>query len=160
VLLDPGDPTTASDLPAIRKAADILKVKLMEREVAHQGDLERVFRSIKHGDIDGVVPASNTLLLKYTNVLIRLAFDKHVPLAGYRGGAVEHGALFSYAPDDAAVGREAATVVDKILRGAKASDLPVEQPRKFELVINLKTAKLLGLVIPPSMLLRADRVVE
>ena len=69
-------------------------------------------------------------------------------------------ALFSYAPDDAAVGREAATVVDRILKGAKPSDLPVEQPRKFELVVNLKTAKLLGLVIPSSVLVRTDRVVE
>jgi putative ABC transport system substrate-binding protein len=160
VLLDPRDPATASQLTEIRKAADILKVKLTQRQATHQGDLERVFGSIKHGDIDGVIPASNTLHTKYTAVLIRLAYDKRVPLAGYRRDAVEQGALFSYAPDDAAVGREAATLVDKILRGAKPSDLPVEQPRKFELVINLKTAKLLSLVIPPSVLLRTDRVVE
>ncbi len=160
VLVDRRDPATASQLVDIRRAADILKVKLLEREATDQGDLERVFGSIKHGDIDGVVLASNTLHIKYTAALIRLAFDKRVPLAGYRADAVEHGALFSYAPDDAAVGREAATVVDKILRGTKPSDLPVEQPRKFELLINVKTAKSLGLVIPPSVLIRADRVVE
>jgi putative ABC transport system substrate-binding protein len=125
-----------------------------------RADLERVLGSIKPGDVDGVVSASNTLHIKYTAVLIRLVVDKRVPLAGYRRDAVEHGALFSYAPDDAAVGREAATVVDRLLRGARPSDLPVEQPRKFELAINLKTARSLGLTIPPSVLGRADRIVE
>jgi putative ABC transport system substrate-binding protein len=148
VLVDPRDPATVSQLREIRKAAEILKIRLTEREATHQGDLEQAFRSIKHTDIEGVMSA------------IRLALDERVPFAGYRRDAVEEGALFSYAPDDAAVGREAAVVVDKILRGARPSDIPVEQPRKFELAINRKTAKLLGLAIPSSVLLRADRVVE
>lgn len=160
VLLDPEDPATASQLAEIRKAADILKVKVTERQATNRGDLERIFRSIKEGDLDGVVSASTTLHIKHSALLVRLALDKRVPVAGYRRDAAEQGALFSYAPDDAAVGREAATVVDRILKGAKPSDLPVEQPRKFELVVNLKTAKLLGLVIPSSVLVRTDRVVE
>lgn len=122
--------------------------------------MERVFESTRRGEIDGVISASNTLHINYTAVLIRLAFDKGLPLVGYRRDAVEQGALFSYAPDDAAVGRGAATVVDRILRGVKPSDVPVEQPRKFELVVNRKTAKVLGLVIPPAVLLRADRILE
>ena len=93
-------------------------------------------------------------------MLIRLALDKRVPLAGYSNDAAERGALFSYAPDAAAVGRQAAVVVDKILRGAKPAGIPVEQPRTFELVIDTRTAKSLGLLIPPSALVRADRVVE
>jgi putative ABC transport system substrate-binding protein len=160
VLVDPRDPATVSQLREIRKAAEILKIKLTEREAMHQGDLQQAFRSIKHTDIEGVMSASNTLHIRFTAVLIRLALDERVPFAGYRRDAVEEGALFSYAPDDAAVGREAAVVVDKILRGARPSDIPVEQPRKFELAINRKTAKLLGLAIPSSVLLRADRVVE
>ncbi len=160
VLVDPRDPATLSQLTEIRKAAELLKVKLTEREATHQGDLEQVFRSIKRTDVEGVIPASNTLHIRFTAVLIRLALDKRVPFAGYRTDAVEQGALFSYAPDDAAVGRQAAVVVDKILRGARPSDVPVEEPRKFELAVNRKTAKLLGLTIPPPVLLRADRVVE
>ncbi len=103
---------------------------------------------------------STTLHIKHSALLIRLVLDQRVLVAGYRGDAAGQGALFSYAPDDAAVGREAAMVADRILKGAKPSDLPVEQPRKFELVVNLKTAKLLGLVIPSSVLVRTDRVVE
>lgn len=160
VLIDPHDPATPSQLTEIRKAAAILKLKLMEREATEQADLERVFGSIKHGDIDAVVPASNNLHIKFTTLLIRLGFQKRVPLASYRKESVEQGALFSYAPDVAAVGRRAATVVDKILEGTRPSDLPVEQPSKFELVINLKSAKALGLTIPPSVLLRADQVIE
>jgi len=93
-------------------------------------------------------------------LLIRLATDKRLPLATYRKESVQEGALFSYAPDVAAVGRLAATYVGKILKGAKPSDLPVEQPTKFELVINLKTAKQIGLSIPPNVLARADRVIR
>ena len=160
VLVDPHDPATPSQLTEIRKAADLLKLNSTEREATDQAGLERVFGSIKHGDIDGVVVASNTLHIKFTVLLIRLASDKRLPLASYRRESVQQGALFSYAPDAAAVGRRAAIYVDKILKGAKPADLPVEQPTKFELVLNLKTAKALGLTIPQSVLGRADEVIE
>jgi putative ABC transport system substrate-binding protein len=160
VLIDPHDPATPSQLTEIRKAAEILKLKLIEREATDQADLERVFGSIKRGDIDGIVPASNNLHIKFTTLLIHLGSAKRAPLASYRKESVEQGALFSYAPDVAAVGPRAATVVDKILKGARPSDFPVEEPSKFELVINLKTAKALSLTIPPSVLLRADKVIE
>jgi len=104
--------------------------------------------------------ASNTLHIRFTALLIRLVSDKRVPLASYRKESVQQGALFSYAPDVAAVGRRAAHYVDKILKGSKPADLPVEQPTKFELVINLKTAKALGLTIPQSLLQRADEVIQ
>ena len=160
VLVDPRDPATPSQLTDIRKAAGTLKLRLTEREATDEADLERVFASIKYGDIDGVVSASVDLQIKFTTLLIRLASDNRVPLASYRREAVEQGALFSYAPDVAAVGWRAAAVVDKILKGAKPADLPVEEPRTFELVINRRSARALGLTIPPSALLRADRVIE
>jgi putative ABC transport system substrate-binding protein len=160
VLVDPHDPATPSQLTEIRKAADALKLNFTEREATDQADLERVFGSIKHGDVDGVIVASNTLHIKFTALLIRLTSEKRVPLASYRKESVQQGALFSYASDAAAVGRRAATYVDKILKGAKPADLPVEQPTKFELVINLKTAKALGLMIPQPLLQRADEVIQ
>jgi putative ABC transport system substrate-binding protein len=160
VLIDPRDPATPDQLTEIRKAAAIMKLKLMEREATDQAGLEQVFGSIKPGDIDGIVSASNNLHIKFTTPLISLASAKRAPLASYRKEAVEEGALFSYAPDVAAVGRRAATVVDRLLKGASPSDFPVEEPSKFELVINLKTAKSLGLTIPPSVLARADEVIQ
>jgi putative ABC transport system substrate-binding protein len=160
VMLDPYDPATPAQLTEIRKAASSMKLELMEREATDRVGLEQVFGSIRPGDIDGVVSASNSLHIKFTAQLISLAAAKRVPLASYRKEAVEEGALFSYAPDVAEVGRRAATYVDRILKGAGPGDLPVEQPTKFELVINLKTAKALGLTIPRSLLLRADEVIQ
>jgi putative ABC transport system substrate-binding protein len=160
VLIDPRDPATPAQLAEIRTAAQALRLTLIEREATDQADLQDAFRSIKHGDIDGIVPASNTLHIKFTALLIRLASDKRVPLASYRREAVEQGALFSYAPDVGLVGQRAGIYVDRIFKGAMPADLPVEQPTKFELVVNLKTAKALGLTIPPSMLARADQVIE
>jgi putative ABC transport system substrate-binding protein len=89
-----------------------------------------------------------------------LAAEKRLALWTHRKEWVERGALFSYAPDYSTVGRDAAGYIDKILRGAKPGDLPVEQMSRLELVINLRTAKTLGLTIPPSVLLRADQIVE
>ena len=160
VLVDPRDPATPGQLTEIREAAGTLKLKLTEREANDQADLERIFGSIKQGDVDGIVSASINLQIKFTALLIRLATDKRLPLATYRKESVQEGALFSYAPDVAAVGRRAATFVDRILKGAKPADLPVEQPTTFELVINLKAAKAIGLTIPPSVLARADEVIE
>jgi putative tryptophan/tyrosine transport system substrate-binding protein len=94
VLIDPHDPATPSQLTEIRKAADALKLKPTEREATDQADLERVFGSIKHGDIDGVVVASNTLHIRFTALLIRLVSDKRVPLASYRKEAVQQAHFF------------------------------------------------------------------
>jgi putative ABC transport system substrate-binding protein len=161
VLIDRQDPATPGQLAEIRKAAETLKgLKLMEREATDEAGLERVFGSIKPGEVEGVVPASITLHIKFTDVLIRLVAAGRVPLASYRKEAVQQGALFSYAPDPSAVGPRAATLIDRILKGAKPADLPVEQPTRFELVINLRTATALGLAIPPSALARADHVIE
>ena len=97
----------------------------------------------------------------YRNEVIEFATRARVPLSfDTRGLAREPNALLSYGVDISALFRRAATFVDRILKGAKPGDLPVEQPTKFELVINLKTARMLGLTVPPSLLARADEVIE
>ena len=160
VLVDPHDPVAPRQLAEVQKAAEILKLRLVQRDAADQADLERVFRAVKLGDVDGVLAASVDLEIKFTSLLIGLASAKRLPLASYRKERVHEGALFSYAPDIASVGPHAAEYVHKILKGTKPADLPVEQPTKFELVVNLKTAKALGLTIPQSLLVRADEVIR
>ena len=110
--------------------------------------------------VDGVAAFSNALIMSQRNVIAEFAFKYRIPtISGWEDFAVD-GNLMTYGPNLQDSGRRVATYVDKILKGAKPADLPVEQPRKTQLVINLKTARALGLTIPPSLLLRADRVVE
>ncbi len=160
VLIDPDDPVVPRLMKEARPAAAALRLQLVERGARTQPDLEQVFGSLKRGEVEAVFPISQTLQTKLTSVLLRLAAEKRLPLWTHRKEWVEQGALFSYAPDYLAVGRDAAGYIDKILRGAKPGDLPVEQMSKLALVINLKTAKALGLTIPPVLLLRADQMIE
>jgi putative ABC transport system substrate-binding protein len=159
-LVDPHDPMALRHLAEVQKAANVLKLRLVQREAADQADLNRVFGAITPSDVDGVLSTSVDLDIKFTSLLIGLASAKRLPLASYRKERVHEGALFSYAPDIASVGPPAAQYLDRILKGARPGDLPVVQPTKFELTINLKTAKTLGLTIPRSLLLRADQVIE
>jgi putative ABC transport system substrate-binding protein len=162
VLIDPQDPTTGRLLSEAREVGRALKVHLVEQEATTQADLERLFGELKRRALiaDGILPLSPNLLVKFPSLMIRLAAEAGLPLATYRGEWVEAGALFSYAHDLAAVGPLAARYMDRILKGASPGNLPVEEPSKFELVINLATAQQMGLTIPPEVLMRADRVVK
>jgi putative ABC transport system substrate-binding protein len=100
------------------------------------------------------------LVTHFMRGVIPLAAKRQLALAAHHRAWVQEGALFSYGPDFHAIGREAARYVDKILKGARAADLPAEQATKLELVINTKTAKALGVTIPPALLLRTDQVIE
>ena len=161
VLSDPDDPGVPVYRREVRQVGTALKFQLVERAVRSQTDLARVFASLSRGGVDGVFIASLNLRVKFHALIIRLASERHLPVAGHRKEWVEQGALFSYAENIREVGRAAAArYVDKILRGAKPADLPVEAYEHPELVINLKAAKALGLTIPPSLLQRADQVIE
>ena len=160
ILTDPDDPATGRLMEDVWKAAATLKLQLVERDIRNQADAERVFAPVNRGTVDGVFIVSPTLRTKFPSLILRLTSKRRLPLASHRPGWVEQGALFSYSTDLATIGRDAAPYVDKILKGAKPADLPVQQPTRFELVINLKAAKTLGLMIPREMLLRADRVIQ
>jgi len=160
LLLDPDDPVSKRQINDFRTAAASLKLTLIQREVQHQNEVEHVFKILQPGSVDGVFVLSPTLLVKYTALLIRLALEKHLPMPTRHKEWVEKGGLFSYAPDPAPIGRAAAGYVDRILRGTKPAELPVQFPTEWRLAINLKTARALNLTIPPSLLVRADQVIE
>jgi ABC-type uncharacterized transport system substrate-binding protein len=161
VLLGARDPVSARWLVGMRRAATTLRLQVVERQVATAADLERVFAAIKPGEADGVFIASPDLRTKFPTLIVDLTTKRRLPLVGHRKEWVERGALFSYNANLRAVGRAAAArYVDRILKGTKPADLPVEEVSQFELVINQKTAKALGLTIPQTLLLRADQVIQ
>ena len=160
VLIDPTDPGSREVMAEVRSAGAALKIQLVEREATEQADVERVFRAIKGGEVQGVLIASSSLVTKAPSLILRLASERHLPVPFHRKEWVAQGALFSYGPSFHAAGGTAAQYVDKLLKGAKPADLPVQQVTRLELVINLKTAKGLGLTMPQSILVRADRVIQ
>jgi putative ABC transport system substrate-binding protein len=142
------------------EAAHALKLQIQPLEVkAPNPDLERVFQAIK-GRASAVVTITGTLLSPYARTIADLSSKNRLPSMNEHIRYVEAGGLMSYSGNDAETFRRAAHLVDKILKGAKPAELPVEQPKKFDLMINLKTAKQIGLTIPPNVLARADRVIR
>jgi putative tryptophan/tyrosine transport system substrate-binding protein len=160
VLINQQDPGTQRALAEVRKAGAVLKLQPVEREVTNEADAERLFRSLKRGDVDGVFIASSSLRSKFPSLIVTLALERRLPLAMHRMEWVEKGALFSYGFIPTQFAHDGAAYIDKILKGTKAGDLPVQQPPQIEFIINLKTAKQIGLTIPPNVLARADRVIR
>ena len=142
-------------------AAPTLKLQL--ESLAVQGpnpDFDDAFRAAKKARVGGLGTIHNAVIVRYQKRIAELALTNWLPSMFEGTEYVTAGGLMSYATNDADLYRRAATYVDKILKGAKPADLPVEQPTKFELVINMKTAKQIGLTIPPHVLARADRVIK
>ena len=142
-------------------AGRALKIQVQSLEIRGPNpDLEGAFQAAVKSRIRALIATQITAVIPYTEKIADLAIKNRLPLMVETGSSVEAGGLMSYAASDADLFRRAAIYVDKILKGAKPAELPVEQPTKFELVINLKTAKQIGLVIPPNVLARADRVIK
>ena len=142
-------------------AGPALKLQLQSLEARGPNpDLEGAFQSAVKGRANALVTILNPLFNRYRKEIADLAIKNRLPSMNEASDYVEAGGLMSYAASDADLFRRAATFVDKILKGAKPADLPVEQPTKFEFVINLKTAKQIGLTIPPMVLYRADKVIK
>jgi putative ABC transport system substrate-binding protein len=160
VLVDPKDPASDRSVAELRTAAKSLKLQLVEQRATTQADVERIFAALKPAGVDGIFVLSSTLNVKFPSLMVRLSSEKRRPFVGYRREWVEQGALFSYAHDLASVGRPAAQYIDRILKGAKPADLPFQEASHFDFVINLKTAKEIGVTIPPNVLARADKVIK
>ncbi len=145
------------DVPA---TAERLRVTLLPIEVQAANELDAAFERAARSRADAVLVMGDPLIYVNRARVAELAARQRLPAMYLFRENVEAGGLMSYGPSLHDQGRRAATYVDKILKGARPADLPVEQPTKFDLVINLKTAKALGLVIPPALLRRADEVIE
>jgi len=151
----------SASLREYERAARALNVSLEFLEVNYPNpDLEAVFRSAAKARVNAIIMVGSRSINRYAKQIVELALKNRLPSMFEISTRVEAGGLMSYSADDAALFRRTAVYVDKILKGAKPADLPVEQPTKFEFVINLKTAKQIGLTIPPNVLARADRVIR
>jgi putative ABC transport system substrate-binding protein len=149
--------------PAFREtqtAAQTLGFKIRSVEVHSPADLDRAFALLSRERTDGFFPVTSAFMSSNRKPIVEFAARNRVPALYPNREYVEGGGLMSYAANIHAMHRRAATYVDKILKGAKPADLPVEQPTEFELLINLKTAKKIGVTIPASVLAQADKVIK
>jgi putative ABC transport system substrate-binding protein len=160
VLMNPRNPSTAEQLAALRAAARALGVEVQPVEIPRSGEYADAFAAIARIQADAIIVPSDPEFFRDRSGLVHLAAQRRTPASYEWREFVEMGGLMSYGSNLGDLAARVAVFVDKILRGAKPSDLPIEQPTKFELVINLKTAKALGLTIPPALLARADQVIE
>lgn len=162
ILWNPANPGTASQLKIARSAAAALSLTVLPVAVngPRRRDLDHAFATITKERLGSLLVVGDSTLGVQRDRIAELAIEHRLPTSASHGRWAEGGLLMSYGTDFTDLFRRSAVLIDRILRGAKPADLPVEQPTKFEFVINMKTAKGLGLTIPPSLLSRADRVIE
>jgi putative ABC transport system substrate-binding protein len=153
-------PANAEMLKETELAAGALGVKLQFVDVLSPKDIEAAFRGAGKGRADALLAQGSGVLNANRTQVADLAVKSRLPAIYYAAEFVEAGGLMFYGVDFPDLHRRAATYVDKILKGAKAAELPVEQPKKFEFIVNLKAARQIGLTIPPNVLVRADRVIK
>ena len=160
VLVNPANTSNAMVLKSIQSAAQRTSAKILPVEARTAPEIEKAFSTMARKKAGAVIVSRDSLFNQQVRNIAELAAKNRLPsIAGIRI-YVEAGGLMSYGPSNADMFRRAATYVDKIIKGAKPGDLPVEQPTKFELAINGKTAKALGLTIPQSLLISADKIIE
>ena len=160
VLYNPDEPATAQEIRETDTAARAIGVTLLPLAARHPDDLEQAFATAVRERAGALIVLTHGFAVLNRLRIIELAARQRLPtMYGWRD-FVDGGGLMSYGPDIPAMVRKAASYVDRIIKGEKPGDLPLEQPARLELIVNLKTAKALGLTIPPSLLLRADQVIE
>lgn len=158
-LLNPTNPAYTVVLKGAQQAAQSLHVELLPLDARTPDEIDGAFAAMARAHVDAVIGWGDPLFISETNRVVELAASQKLPAIYQFRQFVAAGGLMSYGPDLTDLYRRAAAFVDKILKGAKPADLPVEQPTKFRLAINLKTAQALGLTIPPLILARADEVI-
>jgi putative ABC transport system substrate-binding protein len=154
---NPGD---AQSLKELEAASGAFKVQLQPQDVLDSKDIEPAFRAAANGRADAVIVQVSSVLNSNRGRVIELAAKHRLPVIYPFREFVDAGGLMTYGVNFTDLYRRSATYIDKILRGTKPADLPVEQPKQFEFVVNLKTAKQIGLTIPPNVLVRADQVIR
>ena len=160
VLLNPGNQSHPLVLKSIQSAALKTSAKILPLEARTAPEIENAFSTMTQGKAGAVIVARDGFFIRQSRQIAELALKNRLPSISERASYAQAGGLMSYGVNQGEQFRRAATYVDKIFRGAKPADLPVEQPTKFELVINRKTAKALGLTIPQALLVSADKVIE
>jgi len=160
VLTNPDNPTLLRQVKDIEAAAPTFGVTIQPYPVRGPEDIDRAFATMKKQRTDGILVLGDAVLGTRRRQIVDLSTKNRLPLIATQKDTTNIGGLVSYGANFLELWRRAATYVDKILKGTKPSELPVEQPTRFELVINLKTAKALGIKIPNSILVRADKVIE
>ena len=160
VIFDPRSPAGHAHVQETEVAARALKVPLQLLEASEPIDLETAFQAARQARAEALFVVAAGMPNSHRPRIVKLAIEARLPAIYSNLESVTDGGLMAYAPNTVEQFRRAAIYVDKILKGVKPADLPIEQPTKFELVVNLKTAKALGIKIPQSILARADRVIE
>jgi putative ABC transport system substrate-binding protein len=159
ILTNAGYPAAVTETQEVKAAAKSLGLEAATFEIRQTEDIAKAFEAL-NGRAEALYVCGDPLMFSNAVRVTTLALGARLPSIYDNGGFVEAGGLMSYGPSFADMFRRSAEYVDKILRGAKPADLPVEQPTKFDLVVNLTTAKVIGLTIPPTMLARANEVIE
>jgi len=160
VMLNPKNPQSQFELKEMQAAAQALGLQLHAVPVSPQDSLEEAFATMTRASARGLIVLTDPIFFSQRRKIVDLASRSRLPAMYFFQDFVAEGGLVSYAPSDTDLYRRSATYVHRILSGAKPSELPVEQPTKFDLAINLKAAKALGVEIPPLLLARADEVIE
>jgi putative ABC transport system substrate-binding protein len=160
ILFNPDVALNRSRLASMRETARALELTLVPVEARGLDALEQAFATMVRERAQALVMQGDTALSVYRGQIAEMALRNRLPAASVQRELAEAGFLLTYGPDYPDIFRRSAVFVDKIFKGAKPADLPVEQPTKFELVINLKTAKALGIIVPLTLLVRADEVIE
>jgi putative ABC transport system substrate-binding protein len=153
-------PGNGKALKEMEVAVGAFGMKLQYLDVLESNDMANAFREASRAHADAVLVLASPVFISQRTRITDLVIKNRVPAIYPNGEYVEDGGLMSYGANNADLFRRAAIYVDKILKGAKPAELPVEQPTKFEFIINLKAAKQIGLTIPPNVLVRADRVIR